>query len=85
MDPHCQFGLDMRKNPMYRIIKFYIVKKGKIVDLTINVANILGYRYLYNKDGVVIRGCGMDMCFASVYKLADKVLGDGYKLITAYL
>jgi hypothetical protein len=73
------------RSGMSRLIKFYTIKENKIVDLSCDVASILGCRYSYDKDGVKVDGCGMDMCFASVYKVASELCDDGYKLITGYL
>ena len=45
-----------------------------------NVARALDYPYDRKNEGVKIGGCGMDMGFALVYELSQKLFGNGYKL-----
>lgn len=55
---------------------------GKVItrfpDYAASVA--LGYSYNPEKQGLVVRGCGMDMGFSVAYDLACELYGDGKAL-----
>ena len=44
---------------------------GTIQDLSWLVARALGWRFSEKHDAVIVQGCGMDMCFHTVYTLAS--------------
>ena len=56
---------------MSRQIKFFIAKDSEIYDITRNVAVITDNRFKKDNWTLSISGCGMDMCFAVVYNLAE--------------
>ena len=73
---------------MSRDISLFVVRDGKIVDITYYAAHALEWR-LVERDGrraIRVSGCGMDMGFHTVYTLASvlyrgAVEGDaGYSL-----
>lgn len=54
---------------MSRVIDCYIMRKNKPVWIGYNVARVLGYKWNSDKNGMIVSGCGMDMCFSVVYDL----------------
>mgnify|MGYP000694525204 CR=1 FL=1 len=65
---------------MSRHIQCFIVRDGKIVNITYWVSNILGYKINRDTGGLVVGGCGMDMGFHVVYSLSRSLFPDGFKL-----
>lgn len=53
-------------------------RKSYIADITHNVAVAIGARYNQKHGGVVMGGCGMDMCFAAVYDLGRTLFPYGF-------
>ena len=51
---------------------------ARIVNVSRHVARVLDWRYDDERAGVYVTGCGMDMCFHTVYSLA-RVLYSGNK------
>jgi len=53
---------------MTRKMRFYIIKQNKLVDITDFIAETSNLRL--DKDyNLIIRGCGMYMCFSVLYDL----------------
>jgi hypothetical protein len=65
---------------MSRVISLHVIRDDSMRHLSYNVATMLGSKYSDKHGGVVIGGCGMDMCFALVYELSSKLFGNGYLL-----
>ena len=63
---------------MSRRMRFYIADKDGTIDwITCTVGHLLGMKT--DKNGcLLVRGCGMDMCFAMVCNLASVFTRDGY-------
>lgn len=59
-------------------------ERGEIRDYhpTYNVAKVLGWSLAKGggNDALQVAGCGMDMCFHTVYELSSVLYGDGYAL-----
>lgn len=53
----------------------------RIQDISWRVADAIGERFDYRRGGVVMGGCGMDMCFAAVYSLGRVLFPDGFGLV----
>ncbi len=49
-----------------------------IRDISWMVAKVIGARLDPKNGGVVMRGCGMNMCFAAVYSLGRALFPDGF-------
>lgn len=57
------------RSGMVRSIVVLAVDDGKIVDVTYNVARVVGWS-IHDTGGVWVNGCGMDMQFHVVYTLS---------------
>ena len=53
-------------------------KKAVVTGLDARVAEVLGRKL--DNNGIICRGCGMDMGFELVYSLSQALYKDGYKL-----
>lgn len=53
----------------------------RIQDISWRVADAIGERFDYKRGGVLMGGCGMDMCFAAVYSLGRVLFPDGFGLV----
>lgn len=54
---------------MTREIGVVVVHEGKAVHVSFAVADAFGYR-IGKRDGVIVHGCGMDMGFALIARVA---------------
>lgn len=73
------------KSGMMRSIKLYIVPEaGTIVNVTRYVANLLD-KNIDRYDGITVRGCGFDVGYDLVYRVALKLYQDGDKLKQEWL
>lgn len=77
------------RSGMQRQIRLVVLKceDGKVIDLHPNYAAacVLGWPQDKRRDGIKVRGCGMDMGFHLVYELAAAMFGDGYALKQRWL
>ena len=64
------------KSGMSRRIDFYAVVGGDMRFLTGWIADINGQRLHRQRQGLLANGCGMDMCFATVYNLGRALFPD---------
>lgn len=55
------------------------VRRMRIDKITHDVAYALGYRVDRRNGGVIVGGCGMDMCFAVTYALGRTLWPNGTK------
>lgn len=53
----------------------------RIHDISWRVAHAIGARFDSKHGGVVMRGCGMNMCFGAVYILGRVLFPDGFGII----
>lgn len=53
----------------------------RIHDISWRVAHAIGARFDSKHGGVVMRGCGMSMCFETVYILGRVLFPDGFGII----
>ncbi len=79
------------RSGMSREISLYIVcpvtrrtngktkRTHQIVNITGYVGDVLGWRRA-NRGGLVVGGCGMDMCFKTVYELGRRMFPKGGSL-----
>jgi len=68
------------RSGMSRRIKVYAIRDNEPINLSRWVADLLEWRYHEKSNAVTVSGCGMDMCFHTVYSLAYALFGDGYAL-----
>lgn len=62
-----------------RVLSFFVVKDNTIICIDWFLQDFLGYKPHKKFDGVVVKGCGMDMGFHVVYSLSRKLYDDGYR------
>ena len=60
------------KSGMRRTISFYMIENNKIIDITQVIAQVLGYT-LQRDCTIRVKGCGMDMIFATLSDFANKI------------
>ena len=65
---------------MQRVIQLVVFEDNEPRYLGYNVALALGDRYHREHEGVVVRGCGMDMGFEIVYRLGQTLWPNGTPL-----
>ena len=63
---------------MTRHIDLYTVRRGGMACLTGYAAKALGYRHDYERGGLVVGGCGMDMGYHVVYSLSRALFPKGF-------
>ena len=68
------------RSGMSRRIDFYCIEDGELRWLTPFIGDLCGYSHSYEKSGLRVDGCGMDMIFAVVYDLGRKLWPDGFGL-----
>lgn len=56
-------------------------KEPDIFYLGYSVAEVCGYRYDRNHEGIKVNGCGTDAGFEVVYGLSRELFGDGFDCI----
>ena len=54
---------------MTREIGVVVIHEGRAAHVSVAVADAFGYR-IGKRDGVIVHGCGMDMGFALVRRIA---------------
>ena len=63
-----------------RVLSFFVVKDNTILCIDWFLQDFLGYKPHKKFDGVVVKGCGMDMGFHVVYSLSQALFNDGYAI-----
>lgn len=71
---------DVSRSGMQRRISFYAIKDNRPIFLDGMIANLLDYKRSNREEGIIVGGCGMDMCFHVVHSLAHSLYQDGYAL-----
>ena len=66
------------RSGMSRRIDFYCIEDGELRWLTPFIGDLCGYSHSYERSGLRVDGCGMDMIFAVVYDLGHKLWPDGF-------
>lgn len=74
------FVMHVSSSGMSRVIKTCAIIDGELMDISYYVAKTLGWRLDKHGRGVIVQGCGMDMCFHTIYELSYAVFGLGYSL-----
>jgi hypothetical protein len=63
---------------MSRSIELYLIQgRDDVRKITYHVARVLSERIDQRNGGVIVTGCGMDMCFGTVYRLGQKLWPNG--------
>lgn len=78
--------MHVSKSGMSRSIMLQVPGKREdgtlfIRDISWLVAKAIGERFDSNNGGVVMTGCGMNMCFAAVYNLGRVLFPDGFGIL----
>lgn len=60
------------KSGMSRTIAFYMIENNQIIDITQVIAQVLGHT-LQRDYTIRVRGCGMDMIFATLSAFASRI------------
>ena len=68
------------RSGMSRRISTIYLKDGEPLDFTRAVARTLELPFDYDREGMRIDGCGMDMGFEIVYQLGRQLFPDGFKV-----
>lgn len=63
-----------------RRISVFAIIDGELIDLDWHIERAGIAKRRANKSGLYIQGCGMDMCFALTYDIAQTLHGDGYSI-----
>lgn len=64
---------------MSREISVYVVHNERIRNINYYVGEVLGLR-IGNHNGLVVKGCGMDMGYAIVSSVSEILYADNYAL-----
>lgn len=67
------------RSGMMRHISCYVVNDGRIVNITRTVSDLIGWPQHKDRNGLMVSGCGMDMCFHVVYTLGRCMFPGGTK------
>lgn len=60
------------KSGMSRTIAFYMIENNNLIDITCVIAQVLGHK-LQRDCTIRVKGCGMDMVFATLSAFASKI------------
>lgn len=68
------------KSGLSRSISFYIIDNKEIININYYIKTLLDYKFNKTRDGLIVKGCGMDMGFHVVHTLLrelgiDKKIG----------
>lgn len=66
------------RSGMSRHIKVYAMVDNQPRDITYLVGRAIGYRQSDKTGGLVVGGCGMDMCYHTVYALSRTLFPNGF-------
>ena len=66
------------RSGMMRHIKLYIVYKGEIINISWHAAQLLDWTLVKGEHALKVGGCGMDMCFHTVYSLGRRLFPKGF-------
>lgn len=72
------------RSGMSRSIKFFIARANEIISLDWYLVRVLGLPFDRNNGGLKVSGCGMDMCFHTVYNLGRAMWPDGFPTPAGY-
>lgn len=61
------------KSGLSRVISFYIIDNKEIVNINYYIKTLLGYKFNKTRDGLIIKGGGMDMGFHVIHTLKHKL------------
>lgn len=84
-DSICCTVMHVSKSGMSRTIMLQVAVIGDdgrpyIRDISYTAAKAIGVRFDQNNGGLVMGGCGMNMCFAAVYNLGRVLFPDGFPI-----
>ena len=62
------------KSGLSRVISFHVVNDNKeIININYYIKTLLGYKFNKSRDGLIVKGGGMDMGFHVVHTLKHKL------------
>lgn len=70
--------VSVARSGMSRHIKVFAMLDNVPRDITYHVGRVIGYRQSDKTGGLVVGGCGMDMCFQTVYNLSSALFPNGF-------
>jgi len=70
--------VQVARSGMSRHIKLYFIRDNAPWEITWLVGRALGWRVSEKTGGLVVSGCGMDMCFHTVYSLSSAMYPHGH-------
>lgn len=65
------------RSGMMRVIDLYVIKDNTPLRITWSACEVTGATYNRKHEGMVMHGCGMDMCFEAVYRLGGALWPEG--------
>lgn len=65
---------------MSRVIDLLVFKNNQPQYISWAASKVMDWTYDRNHDGLKVGGCGMDMCFHTVYTLGRYLFPDGFQL-----
>jgi len=72
------------RSGMSRRISTVLIRDNQPIDISPGVARVLDYPYYWDREGIKIDGCGMDMGFELVYNLGRALFPNGFKTWEGY-
>ena len=73
------------RSGMQRNISLFIMQNNRPRCLDGNAAQVIDWRLDMKRDGIIVKGSGMDMGFHLVHTLAAALFDDGYALKQVWL
>ena len=71
--------ISVARSGMSRHIQVFSIKDNEPCNVSGHVARAIGERFNDKECSLVVGGCGMDMCFHTVYNLGHALFPDGFK------
>lgn len=68
------------RSGMSRRIQVYAIKDNQPINVSAYVGRVIGERVNRDELSLCVSGCGMDMCFHTVYNLGRALYPDGFKV-----
>lgn len=66
---------------MSRVLDLYVIVDGEPLRLSWSASKVLGWTYNRNHEGILVRGCGLDVGYHLVYSLGRLLFADGFTCI----
>jgi hypothetical protein len=70
--------VNVARSGMSRHIRLFVMEDNAPRDISYLVGRILDYRVSDKTGGLIVSGCGMDMCYHTVYALSRALYPNGF-------